>query len=121
MSGLVQLFFVKKCLEISAEIAEKKDDDHQIFELFGKCIMLGFHEDSTSRVRLPGSALPDTHSKLYVRRVFIIDINGDKTPFHGINASSLHLIISTACMFPTLRLSHTQKTHLHGPDGPVFC
>ena len=54
MSCLVQLSFVKKCLEISAEIAEKKDDYHQIFELFGKCIMLGFHEGFTSRVKVAG-------------------------------------------------------------------
>ena len=54
MSRLVQLFFVKKCLDISAEIAEKKDDYHQIFELFGKCIMLGFHEVSASRVKVAG-------------------------------------------------------------------
>ena len=54
MSCLVQFSFEEQCLEISAEIAEKKDDYHQIFELFGKCIMLGFHEDSTSRVKVAG-------------------------------------------------------------------
>ena len=55
MSCLVQLPFVKKkCLEVFAEIAEEKDDYHQIFELFSKCIMLGVHGDSTSRVKVAG-------------------------------------------------------------------
>ena len=41
---------VKKCLEMFAEIAEKKDDYKKFYEQFGKCIKLGVHEDSTNRV-----------------------------------------------------------------------
>merc|ERR1712193_105584 len=39
---------VKKCLEMFAEIAEKKDDYKKFYEQFGKCLKLGIHEESTS-------------------------------------------------------------------------
>merc|ERR1712070_40949 len=42
----------KKCLEMFAEIAEKKDDYKKFYEQFGKCIKLGVHEDSTNRVKV---------------------------------------------------------------------
>merc|ERR1712076_359570 len=35
---------VKKCLEMFAEIAEKKDDYKKFYEQFGKCLKLGVHE-----------------------------------------------------------------------------
>ena len=38
---------VKKCLEMFAEIAEKKDDYKKFYEQFGKCLKFGIHEDST--------------------------------------------------------------------------
>ena len=38
---------VKKCLEMLAEIAEKKDDYTESYEKFGKCLNSGNHEDST--------------------------------------------------------------------------
>merc|ERR1711865_386715 len=43
---------VKKCLEMFAEISEKKDDYKKFYEQFGKCIKLGVHEDSTNRVKV---------------------------------------------------------------------
>merc|ERR1712225_60375 len=43
---------VKKCLEMFAEIAEKKDDYKKFYEQFGKCIKLGVHEDSTNRTKV---------------------------------------------------------------------
>merc|ERR1712032_977970 len=43
---------VKKCLEMFAEIAEKKDDYKKCYEQFGKCLKLGVHEDSTNRVKV---------------------------------------------------------------------
>merc|ERR1712219_76698 len=43
---------VKKCLEMFAEIAEKKDDYKKFYEQFGKCLKLGVHEDSTNRVKI---------------------------------------------------------------------
>ncbi|CAE7203718.1 HSP90 [Symbiodinium sp. CCMP2592] len=43
---------VKKCLEMFAEIAEKKDDYKKFYEQFGKCLKLGVHEDSTNRTKL---------------------------------------------------------------------
>merc|ERR1712098_205536 len=43
---------VKKCLEMFAEIAEKKDDYKKCYEQFGKCLKLGVHEDSTNRVKI---------------------------------------------------------------------
>merc|ERR1712193_57794 len=43
---------VKKCLEMFAEIAEKKDDYKKFYEQFGKCLKLGIHEDSTNRVKV---------------------------------------------------------------------
>merc|ERR1719446_1992064 len=43
---------VKKCLEMFAEIAEKKDDYKKFYEQFGKCLKLGIHEDSTNRAKL---------------------------------------------------------------------
>merc|ERR1711930_36812 len=43
---------VKKCLEMFAEIAEKKDDYKKFYEQFGKCLKLGIHEDSTNRTKV---------------------------------------------------------------------
>jgi len=43
---------VNKCLEMFAEIAEKKDDYKKFYEQFGKCLKLGVHEDSTNRVKI---------------------------------------------------------------------
>ena len=43
---------VKTCLEMFAEIAEKKDDYKNFYEQFGKCIKLGVLEDSTNRVKV---------------------------------------------------------------------
>merc|ERR1712178_310446 len=43
---------VKKCLEMFAEIAEKKDGYKKFYEQFGKCLKLGIHEDSTNRAKI---------------------------------------------------------------------
>merc|ERR1711894_751591 len=43
---------VKKCLEMFAEIVEKKDDYKKFYEQFGKCLKLGVHEDSTNRTKV---------------------------------------------------------------------
>merc|ERR1712075_45759 len=43
---------VKKCLEMFAEIAEKKDDYKKFYEQFGKNLKLGIHEDSTNRAKI---------------------------------------------------------------------
>ena len=46
------LDLVKKCLEMFAEIAEKKDDYEKFHEQFGKCLQLGIHEGSTNRAKV---------------------------------------------------------------------
>merc|ERR1712178_460523 len=43
---------VKKCLEMFAEIAEKKDDYKKFYEQFSKNIKLGIHGDSTNRAKV---------------------------------------------------------------------
>merc|ERR1712167_191901 len=43
---------VKKCLEMFAEIAERKDDYKKFYEQFGKNLKLGIHEDSTNRTKI---------------------------------------------------------------------
>jgi len=43
---------VKKCLEMFAELAEKKDDYIKFYEQYGKNIKLGVYEDSTNRKKL---------------------------------------------------------------------
>merc|ERR1712079_680808 len=43
---------VKKCLEMFAEIAGKKDDYKKFYEQFGECMKLGVHEDSTNRTKV---------------------------------------------------------------------
>merc|ERR1719407_8000 len=43
---------VKKCLEMFAEISEKKDDYKKFYEQFSKNIKLGIHEDSTNRAKI---------------------------------------------------------------------
>ena len=40
---------VKKCLEMCAEIAEKKNDYDMFYELKANCLKLGIHEDSTTQ------------------------------------------------------------------------
>ena len=51
MSCLVQSPFVEERPEVFAVIAEEKDVQHQVFDLFSKCILPGFYEDSTSRLK----------------------------------------------------------------------
>merc|ERR1712002_1409903 len=43
---------VKKCLEMFAELAEKKDDYLKFYEQYGKNLKLGVHEDSTNRKKI---------------------------------------------------------------------
>merc|ERR1711977_230376 len=43
---------VKKCLEMFAEISEKKDDYKKFYEQFSKPMKLGIHEDSTNRTKI---------------------------------------------------------------------
>lgn len=43
---------VKKCLEMFAELAEKKDDYVKFYEQYGKNLKLGVHEDSTNRKKI---------------------------------------------------------------------
>ena len=44
----------RRCLEMFAEIAERKDDYKQFCEQFEKCFRLGVHEDSTIRTKVAG-------------------------------------------------------------------
>ena len=48
---LIKKNLAKKCLELFAEIAVKKDDYNKIYEQFSKCIKRGVHEDSSNRVK----------------------------------------------------------------------
>merc|ERR1711976_512056 len=52
MGRVIKKNLVKKCLEMFAEIAEKKDDYKKFYEQFGKCLKLGVHEDSTNRTKV---------------------------------------------------------------------
>ena len=48
---MIKKNLAKKCLEMFAEIAEKKDDYKKFCEHFGKCLKLEIHEDSTNRAK----------------------------------------------------------------------
>jgi len=43
---------VKKCLEMFAEICEKKEDYKKFYDQFGKNLKLGIHEDTTNRIKI---------------------------------------------------------------------
>ena len=43
---------VKKCLEMFAEIPEKKDDYKKFYDQYDYCLKLGIHEDSTNRAKI---------------------------------------------------------------------
>eukprot|EP00446_Apocalathium_sp_SHHI-4_P033880 CAMPEP_0177316660 /NCGR_PEP_ID=MMETSP0368-20130122/13114_1 /TAXON_ID=447022 ORGANISM="Scrippsiella hangoei-like, Strain SHHI-4" /NCGR_SAMPLE_ID=MMETSP0368 /ASSEMBLY_ACC=CAM_ASM_000363 /LENGTH=97 /DNA_ID=CAMNT_0018775947 /DNA_START=103 /DNA_END=392 /DNA_ORIENTATION=- len=42
----------EKCLEMLAEVSEKKDDYNKFWEQFGMCQKLGMHEDLTNRTTI---------------------------------------------------------------------
>ena len=46
ISRAILMKLVKKCLEMSAEIAEVKDDYMESYEQWGTCLKLGTHEHS---------------------------------------------------------------------------
>ena len=50
--NVIQTNFVKKCLEMFAEIVEQKDDDKKVYEQFGKCLKIVMREDSTNRAKI---------------------------------------------------------------------
>jgi len=43
---------VKKCLDMFAELAEKKEDYKKFYEQFSKNLKLGIHEDTTNRTKI---------------------------------------------------------------------
>jgi molecular chaperone HtpG len=49
---VIKKHLITKCLEMFAEIAEKKDDYQQFYEQFGACLKLGVLEDSTNRAKV---------------------------------------------------------------------
>ena len=49
---LIMKNWVVKCLEMFAEIAEKKDDYMKFWVQFGMCINLGVHVNSTSSTQI---------------------------------------------------------------------
>jgi len=49
---VTQKNLVKRCLEMSVEIAEKKGDYKTFYGQFGKCLEIGVHEDSTDRTKV---------------------------------------------------------------------
>ena len=49
---VIEKNLVKKCLEMFAEIAEKKDDYKTFYKQFGNCLKLGIHEDPTKRTKI---------------------------------------------------------------------
>ena len=49
---VIKMNFVKKCLEMFAEIAELNVDYRVSDEQFGKCLKLVTHEDSTIRAKI---------------------------------------------------------------------
>ena len=49
---MIKQHLVKKCHEMFAEIAEKKDVYKNSHEQFGKCVKFGIHEYSTNRAKI---------------------------------------------------------------------
>ena len=51
-SRVIKKNLVKKCLEMFAEIAEKKDDCKTFYKQCVKCLKLDILEDSTNRTKI---------------------------------------------------------------------
>jgi len=68
---------VKKCLEMFAEVSERKEDYKKFYEQFGKNLKLGIHEDSVNRIKIAELLMLHTsksgddmiHLKEYVDRM----------------------------------------------------
>ena len=109
--------FLKQCLEMFAEIAEKKDDYKKFYKQLGKCLKLGIHVDSTDRtkiaelMRFNTSRFGDEQISLkeYIDRM--IDGQND---YYYISDESI-AVVSSSLFFENLRKKSLEATHMVDP------
>ena len=107
---------VKKCLEMFAEIAEKKDDK-KFYEQFGKCLKLGIHEDSTNRakiaelLRFNTSKFGDEQIRL---KEYIDRMNKGENDIHYITGENF-AVVSSSPLMENLRKKGLEGTYMVVP------
>merc|ERR1712008_578177 len=108
---------VKKCLEMFAEIAEKKDDYKKFYEQFGKCMKLGVHEDSTNRTKV--AELLRFHSsksgdELIGLKEYVDRMKEGQNDIYYITGESI-AAVSSSPFFETLRKKGLEVLYMTDP------
>merc|ERR1712200_117609 len=114
---------VKKCLEMFAEIAEKKDDYIKFYEQFGKCLKLGVHEDSTNRTKvaeLLRSHTSKSGDELIGLKEYVDRMKEGQNDIYYITGESI-AAVSSSPFLETLRKKGLEVLYMTDPSMSTQC